>query len=169
MQLSSRGTARLSSEMSASLPAWMTLSHTPTVHWSDRQQQRQEQHQRHLRQKPARQLPLEWSASDDIIDVLEACPQQAQWRHTFFWGVTLELFTVATHLAVSQRFLPGQAAQGPMVAPAAWQLDVWSLQSIHWQGCASTGQLPFLLLYRPQPASNRQALVHHMPGCSHSH
>ena len=47
--------------------------------------------------------------------------------------------TVATHLGVGQRFLPGQAAQGPMVAPAAWQLDVWSL---HWQGCASTGQLP---------------------------
>ena len=87
MQLSSRGTARLSSTMSASLPAWMTLSHTPTVHWSDRQQQRQKQHQRHLRQKPAPQLPLEWSASDDIIDVLEACPQQAQWRHTFFGGL----------------------------------------------------------------------------------
>ncbi len=31
-------------------------------------------------------------------------------------------------------FLPGQAAQGPMVAPAAWQLGVWSLQSITAQG-----------------------------------
>ncbi|DBB03402.1 TPA: hypothetical protein ACH3X3_010766 [Trebouxia sp. C0006] len=66
------------------------------------------------------------SASDDIIDVLEASgsyPQQAQSRH--IWQLA--------------SFLPGQAAQGPMVAPAAWQLDVWSL---HWQGCASTGQLP---------------------------
>ncbi len=62
--------------------------------------------------------------------------------------------TVGTHLGVGQRFLPGQAAQGLMVAPAAWQLDVWSLQSIHWQDLASTGQLPFLLLYRPQSASN---------------
>ena len=91
--------------------------------------------------------------------------------------------TVATHLGVGQRFLPGQAAQGPMVAPAAWQLDVWSLRSQkntnmldgllgcdeHWQGRASTGQLPFLLLYRPQSASDHQLLVHHMPGCSHSH
>ncbi len=41
---SSRGTARLSSEMSASLPAWMTPSQTPRMHWSDRQQQGQEQH-----------------------------------------------------------------------------------------------------------------------------
>ena len=41
MQPSSRGTARLSSEMSASLPAWMTPSQTPRLHWSDRQQQRQ--------------------------------------------------------------------------------------------------------------------------------
>jgi len=32
--------------------------------------------------------------------------------------------TVAAHLGVGQRFLPGQAAQGPMVAPVAWQLDV---------------------------------------------
>ena len=30
-----------------------------------------------------------------------------------------------------------------MVAPVAWQLDVWGLQSIHLQGHASTGQLPF--------------------------
>ena len=56
---------------------------------------------------------------------------------------------MAALLGVGQRFLPGQAAQGPMVAPAAWQLDVWSLQSIHWQGRASKGQLPFFLLYRP--------------------
>jgi hypothetical protein len=34
-----------------------------------------------------------------------------------------------------------------MVAPVAWQLDVWGLQSVHWQGHASTGQLPFLMLY----------------------
>ncbi|DBA86844.1 TPA: hypothetical protein ACH3X2_005372 [Trebouxia sp. C0005] len=36
MQPSSRGTARLSSEVSASLPAWMTPSQTPRAHWSDR-------------------------------------------------------------------------------------------------------------------------------------
>jgi len=76
--------------------------------------------------------------------------------------------TVAAHLGVGQRFVPGQAAQGPMVAPVAWQL-MWSLQSIHWQGHASTGQLPFLLLYRPQSASDHQPLAYHMPGCSHSH
>ncbi|DBB12196.1 TPA: hypothetical protein ACH3X3_006302 [Trebouxia sp. C0006] len=125
MQPSSRGTARLSSEMSASLPAWMTPSQTPKLHWSDRQQQRQEQHQQHMQQPPAPQLPLDMSASDDIIDVLEACgshPQQAQWRH--IWDLANASY---------------QAAQGPMVAPAAWQLDVWSLQSIHWQGVASTG------------------------------
>ena len=45
MRASSRGTARLSSEMSDSLPAWMTPSQTSRMHWSDRQQQRQEQHQ----------------------------------------------------------------------------------------------------------------------------
>ena len=76
---------------------------------------------------------------------------------------------MAAHLGVGQRFLPGQAAQGPMVAPVAWQLDVWGLQSIHWQGHASTGQLPFLMLHRPQSASDHQPLIHHMPGCSHSH
>ena len=53
MQPSSRGTARLSSEMSASLPAWMTPSQTPRLHCSDRQQQRQELHQRHMQQQPA--------------------------------------------------------------------------------------------------------------------
>ena len=34
MQPNSRGTARLSSEMSASLPAWMTPSQTPRRHWA---------------------------------------------------------------------------------------------------------------------------------------
>ena len=48
VQPSSRGTARLSSEMSASLPAWMTPSQTPRRHWSERQQQRQEQHQQQM-------------------------------------------------------------------------------------------------------------------------
>ncbi len=84
MQPSSRGTARLSSETSASLPAWMTPSQTPRMHWSDRQQQRQEQHQQQVQQQPAPQLPLDRAAADDISDVLEACgshPQQAQWRH----------------------------------------------------------------------------------------
>jgi len=37
-----------------------------------------------------------------------------------------------------------------VVAPVVWQLDVWGLQSIHKQGHASTGQLPFLMLHRPQ-------------------
>ena len=84
MQASSRGTARLSSEMSASLPAWMTPSQTPRMHWSDRRQQRQEQHQQQTQQQQAPQLPLDRAAADDTIDVLEACgshAQQAQWRH----------------------------------------------------------------------------------------
>ncbi len=115
MQPSSRGTARLSSEMSASLPAWMTPSQTPRMHRLDRQQQRQEQHQQQMQQQPAPQLPLDRSASDDTIDVLEACgnhPQQAEWRH--IWELA------------GASYLDRQ--QGPMVAPAAWQLDVWSLQ-----------------------------------------
>ncbi len=77
MQPSSRGTTRLSSEMSAYLPAWMT----PRLHWSDRQQQRQEQHQQQMQQQPAPQLPLDRSASHDTLAVLEACgshPQQEQ-------------------------------------------------------------------------------------------
>jgi len=106
MQSSSRGTARVSSEMSASLPAWMTPSQTPRIHWSDRQQQRQEQHQRQTQQQPAPQLPLERAAADDIIDVLEPC----------------SAVTVAAYLGAGWRFLPGQAAQGPMVTPVAWQL-----------------------------------------------
>ena len=124
---------------------------------SGRSEQRQEQHQQQMQQHPAPQLPLDRAVADDLIDVLEACgshPQQAQW---------------AARLGAGRRFLPRQAAQGPMVAPVAWQLDVWSLQSIHWQGHASTGQLPFLLLYRPRPASDHQPLVHHMPCRSHSH
>ncbi len=44
MQASSKGTARLSSKMFASLPAWKTPSQTPRINWSDRQQQRQEKH-----------------------------------------------------------------------------------------------------------------------------
>ena len=56
-----------------------------------------------------------------------------------------------------------------MVAPVAVQFDVRGLQVIHWQGHASTGQLPFLVLYQPQPASDHQPLVPHLPGCSHSH
>ena len=36
-----------------------------------------------------------------------------------------------------------------MVAPVAWQFDVRGLQIIHWQGHASTGQLPFLLCISP--------------------
>ncbi len=65
------------------LPAWTTLSQTPRLHWSDRQQQRQKQHHQQMQQQPAPHQPLDRSASDDTIDVLEACcshPQQAQWR-----------------------------------------------------------------------------------------
>ncbi len=76
---------------------------------------------------------------------------------------------MAAHLGVGQRFLPGQAAQGPVVASVAWQLDVWGLQSIRWQGHASIGQLPFLMLHRLQSASDQQPLVQHMLGCKHSH
>ncbi len=72
MQPSSRGTAGLSSETSASLPAWMHPSQTPRLHWSDRQTQRQEQRQQHMQQQLAPLLPLDTSASDDIIDVLKA-------------------------------------------------------------------------------------------------
>lgn len=32
--------------------------------------------------------------------------------------------TMAAHLGVIQRVLPGQAAQGPIVTLVAWQLDV---------------------------------------------
>ena len=76
---------------------------------------------------------------------------------------------MAALLGLDQRFLLGHAVQGPMVAPVAWQLDVWGLQSIHWQGHASTGQLPFLMLHRPQSVSDHQPLVHYMPGCDDSH
>jgi len=144
MQPSSRGTARLSSETSASLPAWMTPSQTPRMHWSDRQQQRQEQHQQQMQQQPAPQLPLDRAAADDITYVLQASgshPQQAQRRHI-------------SELASASCLDTGR---------------MWHLQSIHWQGHASTGQLPFLLLYRPQSASDHQPLAYHMPGCSHSH
>ncbi len=95
MQPSSRCTARLSLEMSASLPAWMTPSQTPRLHWSNRQQQRQEQHQQQMQQQPAPQLPLDRSASDDTIDVLEAYgshPQQAQWRH--IWELPGASYTI---------------------------------------------------------------------------
>ncbi len=34
---------------------------------------------------------------------------------------------MAAQLGVGQRFLPGQAALGPMGAPVAWQLDAWGL------------------------------------------
>ncbi len=89
MRASSRGTARLSSEMSDSLPAWMTPSQTSRVHWSDRQQQRQEQHQQQTQQQQAPQLPLERAAAGDTIDVLEACgshARQAQFFFFFFLG-----------------------------------------------------------------------------------
>ena len=34
-----------------------------------------------------------------------------------------------------------------MVAPVALQFDVRGLQIIHWQGHASTGQLPFFFFF----------------------
>ena len=64
--------------ISASLPALMTPSQTPRMHWSERQQQRQEKYQRQTQQQPAPQLPLERAAANDIIDVLEACGSHAQ-------------------------------------------------------------------------------------------
>ena len=93
------------------------------MHWSDQQQQRQEQQQQ---QQSAPQLPLEMAAADDNIDVLEACDshaQQAQWRH--IWATL--------------------GSTGFFVCACCWQLDVWGLQSIHWQGHASTGQLSITL------------------------
>ena len=113
MQPSSRGTARLSSEMSASLPAWMTPSQTPRLHWSSRQQQRQEHHQQHMQQPPAPQLILDRSASDDIIDVLEACgshPQQAQWRH--IWELASASYLNRQHRVLWWRLLHGSLMCG---------------------------------------------------------
>ena len=113
MQPSSRGTARLSSEMSASLPAWMTPSQTPRLHWSDRQQQRQEQ----LQQPPAPQLPLDRSVSNDIIDVLEACgshPQQAQWRH--IWELASAFYLDRQHRVLWWRLLHGSLMCGAHIA-----------------------------------------------------
>ncbi len=113
MQPSSRGTARLSSETSASLPAWMTPSQTPRMHWSDRQQQRQEQHQQQVQQQPAPQLPLDRAAADDIIDVLEACgshPQQAQWRH--IWELASASYLDRQHTVLWWRLLHGSLMSG---------------------------------------------------------
>jgi len=113
MQSSSRGTARLSSETSASLPAWMTLSQTPRMHWSDRQQQRQEQHQQQVQQQPAPQLHLDRAAADDIIDVLEACgshPQQAQWRH--IWELASASYLDRQHRILWWRLLHGSLMCG---------------------------------------------------------
>ena len=113
MQPSSRGTARLSSEMSASLPAWMTPSQTPRRHWSERQQQRQEQHQQQMQQHPAPQLPLDRAVADDLIDVLEACgshPQQAQWRH--IWELASASYLDRQHRVLWWRLLHGSLMCG---------------------------------------------------------
>ena len=152
MQPRSRGTARLSSETSASLPAWMTPSHTPRMHWSDRQQQRQEQHQQQMQQQPAPQLPWDRAAADDIIDVLEACcsyPQQTQWRH--IWEMAS-----ASYL---DRILWWRLLHGSLMC-GAYRAYI---------GRAMPAQLPFFLLCRPQSTSDHQPLGHHKPGCSHSH
>ncbi|KAA6410082.1 MAG: hypothetical protein FRX49_13839, partial [Trebouxia sp. A1-2] len=106
MQPSSRGTARLSSEVSASLPAWMTPSQTSRAHWSNRQQQRQEQHQQQTQQQPATQLPLEKAAANDTIDVLEACgshAQQAQWQRT--WELASASYLDRQHRVLGWRLL----------------------------------------------------------------
>jgi len=108
MQPSSRGTARLSSATSASLPAWMTPTQTPRMHWSDRQQQRQEQHQQQMQHQPSPQLPLDRAAADDIIDVLEACgshPQQAHWRH--IWELASASYLDRQHRVLWWRLLHG--------------------------------------------------------------
>ena len=113
MQPSSRGTTRLSSETSASLPAWMTPSQTPRMHWSDRQHQRQEQHQQQTQQQPAPQLPLERAAADDIIAVLEACgshAQQAQWRH--IWELASAAYLDRQHRVLWWRLLHGSLMCG---------------------------------------------------------
>jgi len=47
-------------------------------------QKKKKKHQQQTQQQQAPQLPLERTAADDTIDVLEACgshAQQAQWRH----------------------------------------------------------------------------------------
>jgi len=113
MRASSRGTARLSSEMSDSLPAWMTPSQTSRMHWSDRRQQRQEQHQQQTQQQQAPQLPLERAAADDTIDVLEACgshAQQAQWRH--IWELASASYLDRRHRVLWWRLLHGSLMCG---------------------------------------------------------
>ncbi|KAL0019329.1 hypothetical protein WJX77_005296 [Trebouxia sp. C0004] len=113
MQATSRGTARLSSETSASLPAWMTPSQTPRMHWSDRQQQRQEQHQQQTQQQPTPQLPLERAASDDVTDVLEACgshTQQAQWQQ--IWELASVSYLERQHRVSWWRLLHGSLVCG---------------------------------------------------------
>ncbi len=90
-----------------------TLSLKSILHWSDRQQQRQEQHQQHMQQQPAPQLPLDRSASDDIIDVLEACgshPQQAQWRH--IWELASASYLDRQHRVLWWRLLHGSLMCG---------------------------------------------------------
>ena len=105
-------------EMSASLPALMTPSQTPRLHWSDRQQQRQEQHQQHMQQQRAPQLPLDRSASDDIIDVLEACgshPQQAQWQ--LIWELVSASYLDRQHRVLWWRLLHGSLMCGAYKRP----------------------------------------------------
>ncbi len=53
-----------------------------------------------------------------------------------------------------------------MVAPVALQFDVRGLQIIHWQGHAGTGQLPFLMLYQPQPAPPARLQPQSLIGCA---
>ena len=141
MQPSSRGTARLSSEMSASLPAWMTPSKTPRRLWSERQQQRQEQHQQQMQQHPAPQLPLDRAVADDLIDVLEACgshPQQAQWRH--IWELASASYLDRQHRVLWWRLLHGSLMCGAYRAYIGRATPAQDWLCRLWQ--AMTGYLP---------------------------
>ena len=108
MQAIPRGTARLSSDLPDSLPAWMTPSQAPRVHWSQRQQQRQEQLQQQPQQQQAPQLPSELAAANDTVDVLEACgshPQQSQWRR--IWELANASYLDRQHRVLWWRLLHG--------------------------------------------------------------
>ena len=126
------------------------------MHWSDRQQQRQEQRQQQMQQQPAPQLPLDRSASDDIIHVLEARgshPQQAQWRHTW------ELAS-ASYLDRQRRVLWWRLLHGSLMC-GAYRAYIGRAVPAQANGFSLAVFTPISL--RPQP------IVHNMPGCSHSH
>ena len=97
----------------------MTPSQALRMHGSDRQQHRQKQHQQQTQQQPAPQLPLERSAADDIIDVLEAYgsyAQQAQWRH--IWELAS-----ASYLDRRQRVLWWRLLHGSLMCGAYYEYN----------------------------------------------